>query len=335
MVKFYLVYKVNKKKIKLLNDKFINKNRYKGEIIINNKKYPIMSEYKVKETDIETFKMKLIIFDVSHLKLEYMFAESDLLRYYSKNKSNNDPKKEINNTSNKNNDNRPLEENNNKTSTNLYEYTTFEPKTTDSNKIYNFKKIWNHYFFPYVPLKEKEKKEENNKEKNEENNKEKNEENNKEKNEENNKEKNEENNKDKPSSKQNEIQYDINDIIINSYSFKSIKILNEFNNNNIKDEQSKKENSNKSKSTEIQNKSIIRNFEENFNFNKNQVFYIINMSYMFCNCKYLIDVSGITELKTDQCIGIDYLFYGCSLLESLPDISKLVNKNTKNISGMF
>ena len=38
MVKFYLVYKVNKKKIKLLNDKFINKNRYKDEIIINNKK---------------------------------------------------------------------------------------------------------------------------------------------------------------------------------------------------------------------------------------------------------------------------------------------------------
>ena len=159
MVKFYLVYKVNKKKIKLLNDKFINKNRYKGEIIINNKKYPIMSEYKVKETDIETFKMKLIIFDVSHLKLECMFEESDLLRYYSKNKSNNDPKKEINNTSNKNNDNRPLEENNNKTSTNLYG-ATFEPKTTDSNKIYNFKKIWNHYFFPYVPLKEKEKNEE-------------------------------------------------------------------------------------------------------------------------------------------------------------------------------
>ena len=136
-----------------------------------------MSEYKVKETDIETFKMKLIIFDVSHLKLECMFAESDLLRYYSKNKSNNDPKKEINNTSNKNNDNRPLEENNSETSTNLYGDTTFEPKTTDSNKIYNFKKIWNHYFFPYVPLKEKEKNEENNKEKNEENNKEKNEEN--------------------------------------------------------------------------------------------------------------------------------------------------------------
>ena len=160
-MKFYLVYKVNKKKIKLLNDKFINKNRYKGEIIINNKKYPIMSEYKVKETDIETFKMKLIIFDVSHLKLECMFEESDLLRYYSKNKSNNDPKKEINNTSNKNNDNRPLEENNNKTSTNLYGDTTFEPKTTDSNKIYNFKKIWNHYFFPYYNLKEKEKNEKN------------------------------------------------------------------------------------------------------------------------------------------------------------------------------
>ena len=68
--------------------------------------------------------------------------------------------------------------------------------------------------------------------------------------------------------------------------------------------------------------------------------YIIDMSYMFLNCKSLIYLSinyDNTNPKISflQIMNSQNIFYGCSSLISLPDISKWNISKVNNMSHMF
>ena len=47
-----------------------------------------------------------------------------------------------------------------------------------------------------------------------------------------------------------------------------------------------------------------------------------NMSYMFFGCSSLLSLPDISELNTNNVTSMGNMFFGCSSLLSLPDISK-------------
>ena len=60
-----------------------------------------------------------------------------------------------------------------------------------------------------------------------------------------------------------------------------------------------------------------------------------NLKFMFYNCSSLKSLPDISKWKTINVIDMSGMFYNCSLLKSLPDISKWNTINVIDMSGMF
>ena len=64
-------------------------------------------------------------------------------------------------------------------------------------------------------------------------------------------------------------------------------------------------------------------------------FIFINLSYMFYNCSSLKSLPDISTWNTENVILIKGIFSNCSSLKSLPDISKWNTDNMIDISEIF
>jgi surface protein len=62
---------------------------------------------------------------------------------------------------------------------------------------------------------------------------------------------------------------------------------------------------------------------------------VINLSYMFFDCTSLISISDISTWDTSNVKDISDMFVGCKSLTSLPDISKWNTSNVKDMRDMF
>ena len=62
---------------------------------------------------------------------------------------------------------------------------------------------------------------------------------------------------------------------------------------------------------------------------------ITNMSTIFYNCSSLISLPDISEWNTERLINMGGIFSGCSSLKSLPDISKWSTNKVTNLSAIF
>ena len=62
---------------------------------------------------------------------------------------------------------------------------------------------------------------------------------------------------------------------------------------------------------------------------------ITNMSYMFYKCSSLSSLPDISKWNTSNVNNMSYMFYECSSLSSIPDISKWNTSNVNNMSYMF
>ena len=62
---------------------------------------------------------------------------------------------------------------------------------------------------------------------------------------------------------------------------------------------------------------------------------IFNISHMFENCSNLIEIKDIFQLEINEINDISFLFSNCSSLISLPDISKWNIDNVENMSSIF
>ena len=59
------------------------------------------------------------------------------------------------------------------------------------------------------------------------------------------------------------------------------------------------------------------------------------MSYLFYGCSSLKSLPDISNWETSYVENINYLFYGCSSLKELPDISKWNINNINNLKSIF
>ena len=55
---------------------------------------------------------------------------------------------------------------------------------------------------------------------------------------------------------------------------------------------------------------------------------------MFVGCENIININFIS-FNTENVTNMSYMFYYCSSLKNLPDISKWDTKNVTNMSDMF
>ena len=62
---------------------------------------------------------------------------------------------------------------------------------------------------------------------------------------------------------------------------------------------------------------------------------VTDMSYMFYGCSSLSSLPDISKWNTNNVTNLSWMFYGCSSLSYLPDISKWNTNNVNNMSGMF
>jgi len=62
---------------------------------------------------------------------------------------------------------------------------------------------------------------------------------------------------------------------------------------------------------------------------------ITNMSYMFYRCTSISSLPDISKWNTNNVTNMNYMFYRCLSLSSLPDISKWNTSNVTNMSYMF
>ena len=62
---------------------------------------------------------------------------------------------------------------------------------------------------------------------------------------------------------------------------------------------------------------------------------VIDMSYMFYGCSSLSSLPDISKWNTNRVRYMSYMFYGCSSLSSLPDISKWNTNNVINVNSML
>jgi len=86
---------------------------------------------------------------------------------------------------------------------------------------------------------------------------------------------------------------------------------------------------------------LMEYYKLNKNSNKNleikikEIENIIDMSYMFFKCSSLSNINNISKWSSNNVTDMSYMFYGCSSLSSLPDISKWNTNNVTNMSYMF
>ena len=62
---------------------------------------------------------------------------------------------------------------------------------------------------------------------------------------------------------------------------------------------------------------------------------ITNMSDLFNDCKYLLNINEISEMDTSNITDMSRIFSNCESLISLPDISKWNTFNATNMNGLF
>ena len=81
--------------------------------------------------------------------------------------------------------------------------------------------------------------------------------------------------------------------------------------------------------------------ENNINENENNIiseFYnreVTDINYMFYKCSSLTSLYDISKYKTDKVTNMNYLFYDCNELISIPDISKWNTFNVTDMSYIF
>ena len=59
------------------------------------------------------------------------------------------------------------------------------------------------------------------------------------------------------------------------------------------------------------------------------------MSDMFYGCSSLLSLPDISKLNTQSVTNMNYMFYRCLSLTSLPDISKWNSNNISNVSSIL
>ena len=74
-----------------------------------------------------------------------------------------------------------------------------------------------------------------------------------------------------------------------------------------------------------------KNYKDKINYNA----CLKDMSYMFYECSSLISLPDISKWNTNNIENMSYMFYECSSLISLPDISKWNTNNIESMSYMF
>jgi len=90
------------------------------------------------------------------------------------------------------------------------------------------------------------------------------------------------------------------------------------------------------KEYEITEKYNIENYNNNeLNIKLKGINNVIDMSGMFYGCSSLSSLSDISNWITNKATNMRYMFYECSSLSSLPDISKWNTNNVIDMSGMF
>jgi len=62
---------------------------------------------------------------------------------------------------------------------------------------------------------------------------------------------------------------------------------------------------------------------------------VTNMSFMFYECSSLLSLPDISKSNTNNISNLSYMFYECSSLLSLPDITKWNTSNITDMSFMF
>ena len=81
--------------------------------------------------------------------------------------------------------------------------------------------------------------------------------------------------------------------------------------------------------------NIKKEQKENLEIKLIETKIITNMSYMFYNCSSLLSLPDISEWDTKNVTDMSFMFSGCKSLQSLPDISKWDTKNVIDISYIF
>ena len=79
----------------------------------------------------------------------------------------------------------------------------------------------------------------------------------------------------------------------------------------------------------------ISTLQSNSNFLHFNSKNITKMSYMFYNCSSIIELPDISNLDTSNVTDMSYMFYNCSSLIKLPDISIWNTEKVTDISNMF
>ena len=62
---------------------------------------------------------------------------------------------------------------------------------------------------------------------------------------------------------------------------------------------------------------------------------LIDMSYIFYECSSLKELPDISIWNMEKINNISFMFYSCSSLTSLPDISKWNTENILNMNSLF
>ena len=87
---------------------------------------------------------------------------------------------------------------------------------------------------------------------------------------------------------------------------------------------------------EIMEKYNVKNYNNNkLKIKLKGIDKVTNMNDMFYGCSSLLSLPDISKLNTNNVIDMNEMFYGCALLLSLPDISKWNTNNVTNMSHMF
>ena len=81
--------------------------------------------------------------------------------------------------------------------------------------------------------------------------------------------------------------------------------------------------------------NIDNNNKDIFSIKLKGINNISNASYMFRGCNLLISLPDISKWNTSNVIDMSYLFDGASSLKSLPDLSKWNTENVTEMDYMF
>ena len=90
------------------------------------------------------------------------------------------------------------------------------------------------------------------------------------------------------------------------------------------------------KEYKITEKFNVKNYKNNIlKIKLKGINHITNMSFMFYGCSSLISLPDISKWNTNNVTNMSYMFNQCSSLSSLPDISKWHTNNVTNMNSMF